>query len=312
MKDTKHCSDTADEHDLGLQHDLMKMAPKVMARRQILSFLGAAGGAAVLSACGGDDDTSSTSTTNTDTGSDSGTDSGTDTDTDSDSGTDSSTCSVADPVETNGPYPGDGSNTVNGSTVNVLTESGVVRSDIRSSFGGMTGTAEGVEMVLNVTIVDVNNSCARLEGYALYIWHCDANGDYSLYSSGLQDENFLRGVQETDANGELTFTTIFPGCYEGRWPHIHFEVYSSLDEATHYNNRELVSQMALPADTSSTVYNNDSGYSNSVGPFSRITLASDNVFGDNTDAEVAVQTISIDSGNYVDGYEASITIGLAL
>jgi protocatechuate 3,4-dioxygenase beta subunit len=38
-------------------------------------------------------------------------------------------------------------------------------------------------------------------------------------------ESYLRGVQVTDSNGQVTFTTIYPACYSGRWPHIHFEVF---------------------------------------------------------------------------------------
>lgn len=71
-----------------------------------------------------------------------------------------------------------------------------------------------------------------LAGYAIYLWHCNRDGGYSMYSSGITAENYLRGVQVTDSNGEVTFSTIFPGCYSGRWPHIHFEVYASLDAAT--------------------------------------------------------------------------------
>lgn len=59
-----------------------------------------------------------------------------------------------------------------------------------------------------------------------------ANSNYSLYSSGITKQNFLRGVQVSDASGLVSFTTIFPGCYWGRWPHIHFEVYRSLALAT--------------------------------------------------------------------------------
>ncbi|TNE64411.1 MAG: intradiol ring-cleavage dioxygenase [Alphaproteobacteria bacterium] len=283
------------------------MAPRLMGRRQILSLLGAAGAAAIITGCsGGGSDTSSD--TSTDTGTDTGSDSGSGTDSGSgDSGVDS--C-VVDPTETNGPYPADGSNSVSGSTVNVLTQSGVVRSDIRSSFGSYSGTADGVPVTLKITLVNVNDGCAPLEGYVIYIWHCTAEGEYSLYSTSIRDTNYLRGVQEADENGQVTFTTIFPGCYSGRWPHIHFEVYASLDEATHYNNRELVSQMAMPSDVCSTLYNNVSLYSASVSNFNRISISSDNVFGDNSSAEISAQTPTVDSGNYSDGYVMSIVVGL--
>ena len=67
-----------------------------------------------------------------------------------------------------------------------------------------------------------------MPGAAVYLWHCDADGNDSLYSNGVTGENYLRGVQEADANGQVHFTTIVPGCYAGRWPHIHFEVFDAL------------------------------------------------------------------------------------
>ena len=100
------------------------------------------------------------------------------------------------PEETAGPFPGDGSN-----GVNVLTESGVVRSDIRASFGASTTVAEGVPLTIDLTIVDTADGCAPLAGAAVYLWHCDREGRYSMYSEGAADENYLRGVQETDADG---------------------------------------------------------------------------------------------------------------
>ena len=82
---------------------------------------------------------------------------------------------------------------------------------------------------------------------AVYAWHADAQGRYSMYSSGVENENYLRGVQPTDASGTASFTTVFPGCYDGRWPHIHFEVYRSTAEATSDGQIVRTSQIALPA-----------------------------------------------------------------
>ena len=73
-------------------------------------------------------------------------------------------------------------------------------------------------------------------------------GGYSMYSDGITDENYLRGVQEIDANGKVTFTSIFPAAYSGRWPHIHFKVYSSVDDATGGGKAIATSQLALPED----------------------------------------------------------------
>ena len=286
-----------DDHDQGLQRDLEQIA-RIKERRRVLGLMLSGGAAAFLGACGGDG-SSSSSTLSSSSGSTSSGSSG---------GTSSDSC-IATPTETSGPYPADGSNTVNGMVSNILTESGVVRSDIRSSFGTSTTTAPGVPMTLTVTLVNSNNLCAALSGYAMYFWHCNRDGGYSLYSSGIQDENYLRGVQVSDSNGQVTFTTIFPACYSGRYPHCHFEIYPSLSMATLYTNRVLTSQMAMPSDVCSTVYNGATGYSASVSNFAAVSLATDNVFGDNTATQLAAMTPSL-SGSIAAGYTGSIVIGV--
>ncbi len=177
------------------------------------------------------------------------------------------------PEETAGPYPGDGSN-----GPDILAQSGVVRSDIRSSFGTSTTVAEGVPLTIKLRIQDAANDCAPLAGAAVYLWHCDQAGRYSMYSSGVTSENYLRGVQSADAAGVVTFSSIFPGCYSGRWPHVHFEVYPSLDAATDQANKIATSQIALPKDSCDKVYASD-GYGDSVANLAGVSLATDNVFG---------------------------------
>ena len=195
------------------------------------------------------------------------------------------------PEETAGPYPGDGSN-----GADVLEQSGVIRSDIRSSFGTSTTTAQGVPMTLELTILDMAGGGGPFEGVAVYVWHCTRDGGYSMYSEGLTQENYLRGVQIADAEGTVTFTSIFPGCYSGRWPHIHFEVYPDEASITDTANKLATSQVALPHDVCSDVYA-DSGYGNSADNLASITLASDNVFGDDEGAhQLATVTGDVNSG----------------
>ena len=111
------------------------------------------------------------------------------------------------PEETAGPYPGDGSN-----GVNVLSESGIVRSDLTSSFGSASGVAEGVPVTVKLKVYDLNGTdVTPLAGAAVYLWHCDREGSYSLYSDGVADENYLRGVQETDADGTVAVHHDLPG-----------------------------------------------------------------------------------------------------
>ena len=132
-------------------------------------------------------------------------------------------------------------------------------------------------LTIKLAIQDAANDCAPLAGAAVYLWHCNRAGEYSMYSSAVTNENYLRGVQEADASGVVTFTSIFPACYSGRWPHIHFEVYPSLAKATDPANKIATSQVALPKDTCDLVYATD-GYSQSVANLTQVSLASDNVF----------------------------------
>ena len=178
------------------------------------------------------------------------------------------------PEETAGPFPGDGSN-----GPNVLNQSGVVRSDIRSSFGSSSGTAAGIPLTIKLAIQDAANACAPMQGAAVYVWHCDRDGNYSLYSQAAASQNYLRGVQATDGDGIATFQSIFPACYSGRWPHIHFEVYSDLEAATDEANKIATSQVALPKDACELVYAT-AGYESSVRTLSQVSLQTDNVFRD--------------------------------
>jgi len=189
------------------------------------------------------------------------------------SGTGLAACAII-PEETAGPYPGDGTN-----GPDVLNQSGVVRADIRSSFGSSTTVATGVPLTIRLAILDLARSCAPIDGAAVYLWHCDQAGRYSLYSPGATSENYLRGVQAAGADGIVTFTSIFPACYSGRWPHIHFEVYPSIEKATDAGNKIATSQIALPEDICSQVYAT-SGYEQSVQNLAGVSLARDNVFGD--------------------------------
>ncbi len=204
------------------------------------------------------------------------------------------------PDETAGPYPGDGSN-----GPDVLEQSGIVRSDIRSSFGDSSGTAEGVPMTLTLTLTDLANGGVPFEGVAVYVWHCDRDGGYSLYSEGITDQNYLRGVQVADASGAVTFTSIVPACYTGRWPHIHFEVYPDQASITDSTTAIATSQVALPQDVCDAVYAT-SGYESSVRNLAQLSLDSDNVFGDDAGAS----QLATVTGDVSSGYTVTLAVGV--
>jgi protocatechuate 3,4-dioxygenase beta subunit len=261
--------------DQGLGFDIGTL----LGRRQILRAFGIGAAALGLAACSNESSAGSASTASTSS---------------------ASTSSGEIPDETAGPYPGDGSN-----GPDVLEESGIVRSDIRSSFGDSTTTAEGVPMTLELEIKDLANGGAAFAGVAVYVWHCDRAGGYSMYSDGLTGENYLRGVQVADDSGKVRYTSIFPACYTGRWPHIHFEVYPGEADIADSAKAIATSQVALPKEICDVVYQ-ESGYEASVSNLAQVTLDSDNVFGDDG-GELQLATVT---GDVSSGYAVSLSVGV--
>lgn len=303
-----HASDHGPDHGHSMAEDLVAMRHQI-ARRRALQWFAGAGTAMLVTGCGGSGGSAETvSVVSGSSATATPTPTATSTTTTTTTTTNTGACLV-DPTETAGPYPGDGTNTAAGSTSNVLVSSGIVRSDIRSSFLTTTTVAGGVLVKLTLTVVNVNAACAPLAGYAVYLWHCDRSGNYSLYG-GAAGESYLRGVQVTDANGQVTFTTIFPACYDGRWPHMHFEIFSSLANATSGRYAVLTSQLAMPAAISTAVFADTTTYPSSATRFARVSLSSDGIFGDNTAAQVSQQTPSF-VGSPSAGYTATALIGIA-
>ncbi|GAA0251695.1 intradiol ring-cleavage dioxygenase [Cryptosporangium japonicum] len=257
--------------DQGLNFDL-----GTLDRRRMLRLLGLGGAALGLAACSTTDSTTASASTSASAG--------------------TSTGEIPD--ETAGPYPGDGSN-----GPNVLAQSGIVRSDIRSSFGTASGTAEGVPMTLELTVTDLADGGKPFANVAVYVWHCDREGRYSLYSDGVTSENYLRGVQIADASGVVRFTSVFPACYTGRWPHVHFEVYPDQASITDAGNAIATSQVALPKATCDAVYAT-SGYESSVSTLSQVSLTDDNVFGDDGGAS----QLGTVTGDVAGGFAVSLTV----
>lgn len=239
----------------------------LFSRRSVLGVVGAGIGTVALAACGMN----------------------------SASGSDSLVTEIPD--ETAGPYPADGSN-----GPDILEQSGIVRSDIRSNIDG-SETVEGVALTFTLKVTDMANDNKAFEGVAVYAWHCDAQGRYSMYSEGVEDATWLRGVQVADEKGEVTFTSVFPACYTGRWTHIHFEIYPDVDSITDADNAIATSQMALPEDACNAVFEL-SVYDGSAENLSNVSLDDDNVFGDDG-GEHQMATISGDTDK---GYVASLDV----
>jgi protocatechuate 3,4-dioxygenase beta subunit len=254
------------DHGEGLHEDLVRLA----SRRDALRIFGAGGAAAILTTLGASRAAMAATPT------------------------------AEVPGETAGPYPGDGSN-----GPDVLDDTGIVRHDIRRSFGSSRTLAKGVPLRVNLTVTDAAKDYAPMAGAAVYLWHCDAAGRYSMYSSGIEDENYLRGIARANSDGTAWFTTIFPACYSGRWPHIHFEVYSSVTKAVSNGPIVKTSQIAMPKAICEKVYAS-SGYSGSARNLSQVSLAADNVFRD----DKAIHQLATVTGSVSKGYVAHLTIGV--
>ncbi|GGB91103.1 intradiol ring-cleavage dioxygenase [Knoellia flava] len=254
-------------------------ATTLFSRRRMLSVLGIGMGTVALAACGADT-TSSSGTTSSGSASASGTATG------------------EIPEETNGPYPADGTQ-----DLNILEQSGIERQDIRTSLDGGEAVA-GVALTMAFVVTDMAND-KPFEGAAVYAWQCDAEGRYSMYSDGVTDQTWLRGVQVADADGKVSFTTIVPGCYSGRWPHIHFEVYPDKASATDVDNVIATSQVAFPQDMLTPIYAR-SEYGDSARNMASVgSVEDDMIFSDSLDLQTPTITGSIDAG-----YTATLKVGV--
>jgi protocatechuate 3,4-dioxygenase beta subunit len=227
------------------------MERKDFLKNGLLAALGITAVAPLIAACNKNDLTSTSTEGSTETGD----------------------CATS-PSETAGPFP-------------TKSPSSLVTSDIRSD-------RTGVPLSINITVNNRNHNCAVLAGAIVDIWHCDKDGYYSEYGgSGMQSANmttvhFLRGRQTTDEKGLVTFTSIFPGWYSGRAPHIHVHIYDASGTSL------LVTQIAFPTTICDTVYTNATHY------YTRgkqdTSNANDNVFADSLASELATVTGSVDAG----------------
>lgn len=255
----------------------------LLTRRRALGVLGLGFGSAALAACGADG--SGNSTASSAAG--------------SSSSSSSSSSSKEIPEETNGPYPADGT----AENLNVLSESGIVRKDITSSLDGGE-SVEGVPLTMTFSLRDMVKDAA-FEGAAVYVWHCDGQGRYSMYTQGVEDQTWLRGVQVADSTGSVSFTTIVPGCYPGRWPHVHFEVYPDAESADDVAKVIATSQVAFPEEMLTQVYAQD-GYDGSTANLEGVgSVEDDGIFADSLDQQMPTITGSTDAG-----YVATLTVNV--
>ena len=187
------------------------------------------------------------------------------------------------PDETAGPYPYP--DTIPTSyTSSPLYRSNII-GDLPAAGGGGTltnvtyngttfpGTTGGGGIGLFLTLTIQNTDCTPVSGARVDIWHCDKRGYYSAYNSFQNGGDwtaytFLRGIQTTDSNGQVTFISIFPSWYIPRAEHFHIQVY--------YNNSLVLTTQLGVADSLGVTVNNATGYNRTY----TYTNATDQVFSD--------------------------------
>jgi protocatechuate 3,4-dioxygenase beta subunit len=238
-----------------------KVQKKDVTRRDMLGAFTAAIGAALIGCGSTPTSPSASSGSSTSTG-----------------GTTSGACAVT-PSETEGPYP---------DRTGMITGTTYYRQDV-------TEGKPGLPLALALTVVNVNNSCSPIANATVEIWHCDAAGNYSEYGNSA-GQTFLRGLQRSDAEGKVTFNTIYPGWYQGRATHIHLEVF--------VNGASVkTTQMAFPDDVTAAVYATGVYASRGNNP---TRTSSDGIFADGTTNEMATMT-----GTASSGYMATLQLHVA-
>jgi protocatechuate 3,4-dioxygenase beta subunit len=230
-----------------------------LSRRAAVAMLGAAG-AALAAACGGESPTSPSTTTATSTAS-------------TTTATTASACAVT-PTEVVGPYP---------------SVTHFFRSDVRE---GRSGTP----VALTITVVNANAGCSPVAGVNVEIWQCDAAGNYSEYGTQTA-QTYLRGTQTTDASGQVTFITVYPGWYQGRATHIHVDV-------TRNGSSIKVTQIAFPEAMNNAVYATGVYAARGSNPTSNVA---DGIFADSINSELATV-----AGDPAAGLTAVFVVGVAV
>ena len=159
------------------------------------------------------------------------------------------TLTTATPAETQGPY---------------WVDEKLNRSDIRADSSGTYGSAAGLPLRLTVGVSKLAGGKATpVSGAWVDLWHCDAYGQYSDEAAGMgnantKGKNYLRGYQVTSGHGLVNFTTVYPGWYTSRTPHIHARVRQFSGTTTTTN---FTTQFFFTESVTNYVYANVAPYS---------------------------------------------------
>ena len=170
----------------------------------------------------------------------------------------------------------------------------------------ITEGKSGISLVFTFKLFNVKNNCAPIANARLDIWHCDKDGLYS----GVQQERgdttgqtFFRGIQLSDKNGHVTFKTIYPGWYQDRMTHIHFQVFLN-------NGLVATSQVAFPEDITHVVY--DSPLYSARGQNMTVVDNINDIVFEDPESALPYELCSITPDPTTGGYNAELAVGIAV
>ncbi|MEU8652864.1 intradiol ring-cleavage dioxygenase [Streptomyces sp. NPDC048737] len=194
----------------------------------------------------------------------------------------------------------------------------LVRKDI-------TEGKSGVPLTLRLTVVDATDGCTPVPGAAVEIWHCDAWGYYSGYTtanpggsapaesedgSTADDDTYLRGYQIANANGVVKFETVFPGWYTPRTCHIHLKVHTGgeKEDGTYEGGKvNHTGQLFFADDIAEEVFTLEP-YAQHSGTYTRLD---DDMVYDGGGAASGLLTLKpVKKADPSKGYKGSLTLGV--
>ncbi|MGY0070260.1 intradiol ring-cleavage dioxygenase [Streptomyces sp. QTS137] len=194
----------------------------------------------------------------------------------------------------------------------------LVRKDI-------TEGKDGVPLTLRITVQDTTDSCDPVAGAAVEIWHCDAWGYYSGYTtanpggaapaesedgSTANDRTYLRGYQIANANGVVKFETVFPGWYTPRTCHIHVKVHTGgqKQDGTYEGGKvNYTGQLFFDDAIAEEIFTLDP-YSQHTGSYTR--LADDMVYDQSGAAGGLLTLKAVHKSDPAKGYKGTIALGI--
>ncbi|GKV96939.1 intradiol ring-cleavage dioxygenase [Pectobacterium aroidearum] len=186
----------------------------------------------------------------------------------------------------------------------------------------ITESQPGIPLLLKIKVID-GVSCEPVDNILVDIWHCNARGKYSGWSfispdkEATTDEvgtvnrtdstSFFRGIQPTDQNGVVRFTTIFPGFYAGRATHIHVAIRRPSKNPLEKEHFAFVGQLYFPEDLCRVVYNNEPY---SPRDITRVTNTEDEYFTKMNGAQSLLTVNKINEGDFNDGFTGEIILSI--